>query len=59
MINSLDVDECTANTENCAQTCTNTDGSYTCSCIEGYTTPDDGIIWYDIQRTHSDYFLKL
>jgi len=30
-----DFDECTVY-GTCSQTCTNTDGSYTCSCVEGY-----------------------
>ena len=36
-----DVDEC-AEGSNCAQTCTNTEGSYTCSCEPGYTLGDNG-----------------
>lgn len=31
-----DVNECTDNTSGCVQTCTNTDGSYMCSCRAGY-----------------------
>ena len=33
-----DVDECSAGTDNCAAeaTCTDTDGSYTCTCNTGY-----------------------
>ena len=37
------MDECTADIDNCAQNCDNTDGSYTCTCNEGYTTQDDGV----------------
>ncbi len=34
-----DIDECTTNTHDCdlLATCTNTDGSFTCACNEGYT----------------------
>ncbi len=28
-------------TGTCSQTCTNTDGSYTCSCVEGYLVQPD------------------
>ena len=38
----VDVDECAANTDGCAQTCTNTAGSYQCSCGAGYTLNSDG-----------------
>ena len=33
---SLDIDECRTNIGNCSQLCTNTDGSYFCSCQSGY-----------------------
>ena len=40
----VDVDECDDDTHNCHSeaTCTNTVGSFTCSCNEGYT--GDGIL---------------
>ncbi|XP_076821613.1 uncharacterized protein LOC143468345 isoform X3 [Clavelina lepadiformis] len=40
----LDVDECTAGTDNCDENaeCSNNDGSFSCVCKEGYT--GDGII---------------
>lgn len=37
-----DVDECQAANGGCAQTCTNTDGSFLCSCGTGYTLAYDG-----------------
>ena len=37
-----DIDECANNTDGCAQTCTNTVGSYQCSCETGYTLNSDG-----------------
>lgn len=36
----LDFDECTVY-GTCSQSCTNTDGSYTCSCVEGYLSQPD------------------
>ena len=43
-VNCEDVDECSRNTDNCADdtaTCTNTIGSYTCACDSGYS--GDGV----------------
>ena len=40
-----DIDECTANTDNCDDTnggCTNTAGSFTCSCNAGFNLEADG-----------------
>ncbi|XP_078657723.1 uncharacterized protein LOC144903463 isoform X1 [Branchiostoma floridae x Branchiostoma belcheri] len=39
-----DVDECAEGSDNCAQVCTNTVDSFTCSCWEGYTLHDNG--WF-------------
>ena len=37
-----DIDECQTNNGGCNQTCTNTIGSFECSCGTGYTlAPDD------------------
>ena len=41
MINCIsDIDECTEGP--CNHTCTNTDGSFTCSCNNGYELDDNG-----------------
>ena len=37
----LDIDECEENTDNCAQNCADTDGSYNCSCDPGYRLASD------------------
>ncbi|EGC34621.1 hypothetical protein DICPUDRAFT_34701, partial [Dictyostelium purpureum] len=40
--NCVDVNECSTNNGGCAQTCTNTPGSFACSCAAGYTLNPDG-----------------
>ena len=42
MYNALDIDECTENSDGCVQICTNTDGSYQCSCRSGYRLSRNG-----------------
>ena len=37
-----DIDECVAGTHQCEHNCTNTVGSYTCSCRDGYSLSADG-----------------
>eukprot|EP00058_Branchiostoma_floridae_P006901 XP_002592389.1 hypothetical protein BRAFLDRAFT_67254 [Branchiostoma floridae] len=37
-----DIDECSTLNGGCSQTCTNTVGSYNCSCIEWFTLDGDG-----------------
>ena len=37
-----DINECTSNTDNCAQTCSNTVGGFTCGCFSGYRLNNDG-----------------
>ena len=37
---NVDVDECGA--DSCSQTCTNTQGSFTCGCNDGYVLNVDG-----------------
>lgn len=38
-VTCIDIDECTQGTDNCAEnaTCTNTEGSFTCTCPTGHT----------------------
>ena len=37
----LDIDECSEDSDNCAQNCTDTDGSFDCSCRSGYRLAND------------------
>ncbi|XP_046584649.1 uncharacterized protein LOC124291639 [Haliotis rubra] len=37
----IDIDECDENSNDCQQTCNNTDGGWTCGCVEGYTLNED------------------
>ena len=39
---NVDVDECGDDTDGCSQTCTNTEGSFTCGCTDGYELNVDG-----------------
>ena len=41
MVCFSDVNECTERTADCEQTCENTNGSFVCSCIDGYTPNTD------------------
>ena len=36
-----DIDECVEDIDDCAQNCTDTDGSYVCSCGIGYRLAND------------------
>lgn len=36
-----DMNECELGTDECTQRCTNTEGSYTCQCNDGYTLDSD------------------
>ena len=38
----LDIDECSENADICDQNCSNTEGSYTCSCNVGYVLASNG-----------------
>ena len=39
---NAEVDECSEDLDNCEHECTNTDGSFTCSCHTGYQLNSDG-----------------
>ena len=39
---SADIDECDRGNGGCSDGCTNTEGSYQCSCPEGYQLMEDG-----------------
>ena len=45
-----DIDECAEGIDQCAQNCSNTIGSYTCSCNAGYTLNADGRVCTDINE---------
>lgn len=53
----LDVDECATDMDNCAQqaTCTDTEGSFTCTCNTGYT--GDGMTCTGIYVCPTDYII--
>ena len=36
-----DIDECSEGTSGCDHNCTNTDGSYYCTCMDGYVLESD------------------
>ena len=41
LFSCIDINECTSGVHNCAQLCTNTEGSYTCGCRAGYQLNSD------------------
>jgi len=40
---NVDIDECQTNYGGCVQKCINTDGSYECSCNDGFEMTSDGL----------------
>ena len=50
----LDIDECAADTDGCNQICTNTEGSFECSCRSGFTLLDDGKTCVEINECTLD-----
>ena len=52
-----DIDECMTETDNCLNSpgvCTNTDGSFTCDCMSGYT--GDGVMACELEGIHNSEF---
>ena len=47
---ALDVDECASGNGSCTHTCNNMEGSYYCSCREGYKLASNGKICSDINE---------
>ncbi|XP_066264138.1 uncharacterized protein [Branchiostoma lanceolatum] len=45
-----DVDECASNNGGCAQNCTNTVGSFVCSCRDGFVLNSDGLSCDDVDE---------
>ena len=41
LFSHADIDECAEGTDGCVQTCTDTKGSYVCSCGVGYRLAND------------------
>lgn len=39
----LDIDECREESDDCHQDCYDTEGSYWCSCYEGFTLADNNV----------------
>ena len=54
LYNYLDIDECTRGTSGCDHNCTNTDGSYYCTCMDGYEQESD-----NHTCTGNDYVLMM
>ena len=48
-----DTHECSDGTHNCSQICTNTNGSFTCGCNNGYLLDDDGATCIGIYILHA------
>ncbi len=46
----IDIDECSNNNGGCSQKCENTEGSFTCSCNDGYKLNSDGKTCDDIDE---------
>ena len=43
LVLSTDIDECSTSNGGCDQVCTNTVGSFNCSCNSGFSPNTDGI----------------
>ena len=47
-----DVNECDVDNGGCSQICTNTNGSFTCECNDGYQLDSDGTTCNGMNREH-------
>lgn len=50
-----DVDECAHQPAPCSQQCNNTDGSFICSCSDGYYLSDDMVTCYGESNVNCCY----
>ena len=50
----IDIDECNEEISGCSQLCTNTIGSYTCACHNGYQLGNDNHTCTDIDECTND-----
>lgn len=48
-----DIDECTIENGGCSEACINTNGSYTCTCTNGYQLGNDGKSCYSMYLPYS------
>ena len=48
---SPDIDECSDGKHNCSQTCTNTEGSFSCGCNSGFLLDDDEITCNGMEKS--------
>lgn len=52
ILNTIDVNECNTDNGGCHHNCTNAEGSFTCSCKDGFHLRDDDLncdgIWCDL-----------
>ena len=53
-----DIDECSDDTHGCTFNCTNTNGSYVCSCDAGYQLNEDGLQCDGMASFNVVYFKK-
>uniref|UniRef100_A0A1X7SHW9 EGF-like domain-containing protein n=1 Tax=Amphimedon queenslandica TaxID=400682 RepID=A0A1X7SHW9_AMPQE len=47
------INECAINNESCEQLCINSNGSYWCSCLSGYTLDTNSMNCTGIECSHS------
>ena len=52
-----DVNQCDVDNGGCSQMCTNTDGSFNCSCNSGYLLDSDGLTCNGMYRELIKYYI--